>query len=166
MRIRQIALCAVLMLVAGCSARGREPYRFGSESPDHRCDIIVIYDQSKIHQGKSKLVIHNRCRDGYQVFQQDEDWLPAAVKFHWSDDSSLVTFVACTSNGAGKVLTFDTRLNKLVDDASHADTVREKIRAKSPDTGPAGCESVSDPILWGCGCGSSGDREDGAGARR
>ncbi len=152
MCIGRIALYTVLILVTVCSACGREPYRFGSESPDHRCDIIVIYDQSKIRQGKPKLVIHNRCRDGYQVFEQDEDRLPVSVKFHWSDDSSLVTFVACSSSGDGKVLTFNTRLNKVVNDSNHADAVREKLRAESPDNAHAGCEPTSDPILWGCRC--------------
>jgi hypothetical protein len=147
---RDLRVALILVTITALTTCRRQPYWFGSQSPDHRCDVTVMYSKSGTVRDKLRLVIHSRCEGRYVIREQDEDWLHVRVTFYWSNDSSSVTFVACSRKGVGKILTFDTHLSELVNDANETNAVRERIRATSLATAPAGCHGTSDPLLWAC----------------
>lgn len=133
---------------SGCM---RELPRFGSMSPDHRCDITVDYAYRNRWRLHPQLSVYLRCdTDVRIVFKGDEDWAPRNAEFYWSKDSRLVTLVACNDLAAPTILTYDTVAWRIVDSRDQVDALRAKIRANFSGSAPSECGRDRDPLLWAC----------------
>jgi hypothetical protein len=143
-----LGVCATFgsVLTSGCL---RELPRFGSISPDRRCDITVSYLFISRLSLQPRLSVFIRCgTEQREVFVGHEAWRPLNAEFYWSQDSRLVTFIACNELGPPTLLTYDTVSSRTVSSNSQLDAFRQEIRNKLGGRNP--CDSECDPILWAC----------------
>ena len=149
--MRTVTVCALLLLAGLSAACMREKPMFGSISHDRRCSVTVSYVFEHVFSLRPQLLIFVACdADQWTVYRGESAWEPAAAEFEWSQDSSLLTVIACSTISPPKIFTYDVRSRRMIDAPAQVEGLRAQLRTRWQQRAPVGCDMRSDPLLWAC----------------